>query len=201
MKTFFSGQKLLFLSGVISLLLLGCSQNTELQWNQEQGYQWAELSPGYFGETGFEQLDASSTNINFTNSVSEESIKENRNYLNGSGVAAADVDGDGLTDLYFANLEGPNKLYKNLGGMEFRDITQQAGVAHEGYNSTGVVFADVDGDSDPDLLVTSLTDTNELYINDGNGNFTLKEESGLGSSMGSNTMTLADIYNDGDLDR
>ncbi len=102
MKTLSPARKLLVLSAVLCFILLGCSQNNELQWNQEQGYRWAELSPGYFGETGFEQLNASSTNIDFTNSVSEENIKENRNYLNGSGVAAADVDGDGLTDLYFA---------------------------------------------------------------------------------------------------
>jgi hypothetical protein len=200
MLTFFSGQKLFILFAVFCFILLGCSQDTELQWNQEQGYLWAELSPGYLGKTGFEQLDPSATNINFTNTVNEESVKENRNYLNGSGVAAADVDGDGWVDLYFANLDGPNKLYKNMGGMVFRDITEQAGVAHEEYNSTGVVFADVDGDSDPDLLVTSLTETNELYINDGKGKFSLKNDSGLGSSRGSNTMALADIDSDGDLD-
>ncbi|MFH5832476.1 FG-GAP-like repeat-containing protein [Halalkalibaculum sp. DA384] len=181
-------------------IIVGCSSDNKLQWNQEDGYRWAALSPGYFGETGFEKRGASTTNIRFSNHISEERISENRNYLNGSGVAAADIDNDGLIDLYFAQLEGPNKLYKNLGGMEFRDITGEAGVAHEGYSSTGVTFADVDGDGDPDLLVTSLADGNELYINDGTGKFTLKEDSGLGSSNGSNTMALADIDGDGDLD-
>lgn len=180
--------------------VINCSPDNTLHWQEGQGYRWAELSPGYFGETGFLKKDASSTNINFTNHLSDELISENRNYLNGSGVAAADVDDDGLVDLYFAQLEGPNKLYKNMGGMEFKDITDQAGVAHEGYSSTGVAFSDVDGDGDPDLLVTSLTDSNELYINDGKGQFTLKEDSGLGPSLGSNTMALADIDSDGDLD-
>ncbi|MDX1637060.1 MAG: VCBS repeat-containing protein, partial [Balneolaceae bacterium] len=92
------------------------------------------------------------------------------------------------------------KLYRNTGKWTFEDITAEAGVAHEGYNSTGVVFADVDGDTDPDLLVTSLTAGNELYLNDGAGRFQLKENSGLGRSVGSNTMALADIDRDGDLD-
>lgn len=47
-------------------------------------------------------------------------------------------------------------------------------------------------------MVTSLTESNELYINDGQGHFELCEDSGLGVSKGSNTMALADI--DGDLD-
>ncbi|WP_310688799.1 FG-GAP-like repeat-containing protein [Aliifodinibius sp. S!AR15-10] len=185
---------------VIGGLITGCSSQNELQWNQEDGHRWAELSTGFFGSTGFRQLDPSTTNINFTNRVSDEDVTENRNYLNGSGVAAADVDGDGLIDLYFGQLNGPNKLYKNLGGLQFRNITDEAGVAHEGYNTSGVVFEDVDGDGDQDLLITSLTEGNELYINDGQGHFELRQDSGLGSSKGSNTMTLADIDGDGDLD-
>lgn len=188
---------------IYSLLLVvffGCSTDPNLQWQQEEGYKWASLSPGYFGSTGFERRASSSTNIDFVNNALEASIEENRNYLNGSGVAAADVDGDGLVDLYFAQLDGPNTLYKNLGNFEFEDITEQAGVAHQGYNSSGVLFADVEGDGDPDLFVTSLTEQNSLYINDGSGKFTLKEDSGLGDSNGSNTMTLADIDHDGDLD-
>ncbi|MCW9707981.1 FG-GAP-like repeat-containing protein [Fodinibius salsisoli] len=172
----------------------------ELQWQQEEGYRWAELQPEKDGTVGFEYISSATTNIEFANEVSTDSIRKNRHYLNGSGVAAGDIDGDGLVDLYFASLEGPNKLYKNIGGFEFKDITEQAGVAHEGYNSTGVVLTDVTGDGFPDLLVTSLTKTNELYINDGKGHFSLKKDSGLGKSKGSKTMTLADINSDGLLD-
>src|SRR5512132_2496300 len=56
------------------------------------------------------------------------------------GVAAFDYDGDGLTDIYFANgaaLPGltkdnpkySNRLYRNLGGMRFADVTERAHVA------------------------------------------------------------------------
>ena len=49
-------------------------------------------------------------------------------YDHGNGLAIADVDGDGLTDVYFVNQVGGNQLWKNLGGG-FQDITAAAGVA------------------------------------------------------------------------
>ncbi|MFH5883459.1 FG-GAP-like repeat-containing protein [Halalkalibaculum sp. DA3122] len=181
-------------------ILAGCSASPELQWNEETNYRWAEISPGFFGETGFSPRSPSQTGIHFENRITEEQIAENRHYLNGSGVAAGDIDGDGLVDLYFAGLDTPNKLYKNRGGMQFEDVTAESGVSHEGYYSTGAVFADVDGDGDLDLLVTAMHKQNVLYINDGNGIFFKKEDSGLGAAKGSMTMDLADIDGDGDLD-
>jgi hypothetical protein len=181
-------------------LLTSCSSSPELQWNEEESYRWAEVDPGWFGETGFDSLSPSRTNIHFENQITEQEIAENRHYLNGSGVAAGDIDGDGLADLYLAGLNGPNTLYKNTGNMKFRDITEESGTAHEGYYSTGTVFADIDGDGDLDLLVAAMHKENVLYINDGSGNFTRKEDSGLGSAKGSMTMDLADIDGDGDLD-
>ena len=181
-------------------MAVGCGDTRELEWKQGSGYRWAEVTPGYFGSTGFSSLDPASTEIDFKNVVSDADVKNNRNYLNGSGVAAADVDNDGLVDLYFGQLNGPNKLYKNMGGWQFRDITGEAGLALEEYNTTGVVFADVDGDGDPDLLQTSLTERNELFLNDGTGHFEISRQSGLGESLGSNTMALSDIDGDGDLD-
>ena len=181
------------------LLLVSCSGSSELEWNQEENYRWAELQPGW-GETGFRTLSSSETGIDFVNRLSEEQIAANQNLLNGSGVATGDIDGDGLTDIYLASLDGTNKLYKNLGSFEFEDITEKAGVAHNGYHSTGAVFADVDGDRDLDLLITAMSKENSLYINDGKGNFEKRENSGLGEARGSMTMSLADIDGDEDLD-
>lgn len=152
------------------------------------------------GEAGFQSLSSYETGIDFINRLSEEEIASNQNLLNGSGVAVGDIDGDGLIDIYFASLAGSNKLYKNLGSLEFEDITEKAGVGHEGFRSTGAVFADVDGDRDLDLLITAMSKENSLYINDGKGTFKMSEKSGLGKANGSMTMSLADIDGDHDLD-
>lgn len=191
---------LLFVTFILVCFFSACTSSNELDWNQENGYRWTEVSPSFFGDTGFSKVEPSQTSIDFINRASVANIEENRNFLNGSGVALADVDGDGWVDVYFAQLEGSNKLYKNRGDFIFEDITDEAGLALEDYNSTGVVFADVNGDSFPDLIVTSLTKNNQVFINDGNGRFTLKQDSGLGASKGSNSIALADIDNDGDLD-
>ncbi|MEE2778439.1 MAG: CRTAC1 family protein [Acidobacteriota bacterium] len=69
----------------------------------------------------------------------------------GSGVTAADYDGDGLVDLYVTNL-GRNTLYRNRGSGSFVDVTAATGVGDEGY-STCSIFFDFDGDQDLDLFV------------------------------------------------
>ncbi|WP_340103088.1 FG-GAP-like repeat-containing protein [Rhodohalobacter sp. 8-1] len=187
---------ILFLPLSILIFLTSCSTTPELQWNEEEGYRWAELTPNYYGDDGFEAKTSSDTGIDFSNSVSNDIIAENRHYANGSGVAIADVDNDGLADIYFASIEGRNRLYKNLGNLEFKDITDQAGVTHEGYNSTGVIFADLNGDSYPDLLITSSSDNNSIYLNDGSGNFSLHTKSGLGKSNGAHSAAIADVNGD-----
>lgn len=193
-KGFFLGSILLLAS------LAACSSKKRLEWNKEKGYQWAYLNVSTDQSAGFHKIPSSQSGVSFANRLSRADMKANFYYLNGSGVAAGDVDGDGWTDLYFAQLDGPNHLYKNLGGWKFKDITKSAGVGHRGYFSTGAVFADVDGDHDLDLLVSAVHKKNVLYLNDGKGHFTLSKNSGLGLARGSTTMTLADVDGDGDLD-
>src|SRR4029079_5786828 len=91
--------------------------------------------------------------------------------------------------------------YRNLGNWKFEDVTPSAGVGCAEMESTGAVFADVDGDGDLDLFVSSFEQGTRLFINDGKGHF--KDETGArGISMkGSTTsMALADTDGDGDLD-
>lgn len=184
----------------IHLFIVACTQQSELKWNEEENYRWAEVTSGYFGSTGFERLSPDTTDIFFSNDLNEKDIIENQHFLNGSGVALGDINGNGLVDIYFASIKGPNKLYKNLGGFQFEDITDEAGVSHEDYYSTGVVFADVNGNGALDLLVASLGQGTSLYLNDGQGNFKLNEDSGLNSDSGNHTMALADINGNGFLD-
>jgi enediyne biosynthesis protein E4 len=181
-------------------IVVSCTPDSELEWNDEEGYRWAEINTGFFGGTGFEEVRNSRTGVTFRNDVSSETVSKNRHYLNGSGVAVGDINGNGFIDIYFASLEGPNKLYKNLGNFRFQDITEEAGISHEGYNSTGVVFADINGNGFLDLLVSSLSEGNTLYINDGEGSFSKKENSGLAESRGAHTITLGDINGNGYLD-
>ncbi len=185
----------------LALSLLGCGGPHAVEWHEEGAHRWHALAVPRRGSTGFTQLVASRTGLGFTNSVSEALLSNNRNLAHGSGVALGDVDGDGLVDIYLSRIEGPNALYKNLGNWRFAEITEQAGVAAPERFSTGVTFADIDGDGDLDLLVTALGGPNALFVNDGTGRFTDQTEAaGLHSTRGSMTLTLADVDGDGDLD-
>ena len=70
----------------------------------------------------------------------------------GMGVAAADFDNDGFTDLYLTNL-GPDVLYRNNGNGTFSDVTARAGVGVPGWSASAAFF-DADRDGLLDLYVT-----------------------------------------------
>src|SRR5690625_4656910 len=182
MQVIDSGRILLFLyllAGVAGVAgMAGCSAHSdaELAWNEESGYQWAELTNSRSKQVGFQKLSSSRTRVTFRNEVRQSLKDENRHYLNGSGVAVGDFDNDGWQDIYFARIDGPNTLYRNLGGYRFEDVTKEAGVALEGMNSTGAVFADIDGDGYLDLVVTSLRRGNTLFLTDGKGGCILERE-------------------------
>ncbi|QDV34261.1 FG-GAP-like repeat-containing protein [Tautonia plasticadhaerens] len=94
----------------------------------------------------------------------------------GMGVVANDFDGDGLIDLYVANDQTANFLWRNLGGMRFEESGQLAGVAasgHGGYQAgMGVSCGDPNGDGLPDLVVTNFYDEGTtFYQNLGRGIF------------------------------
>jgi len=69
--------------------------------------------------------------------------------------AFADIDNDGLPDLFVTTVRHGNRLFKNAGGGRFSDITAAAGVGYVGHSS-GAVFFDYDGDGLVDLFVTNV---------------------------------------------
>lgn len=89
------------------------------------------------------------------------------------GVAAADFDGDGYTDLLFTRLNNTDILYRNQGDGTFEPRTSAAGFTTATLTN-GVVSGDIDHDGDLDVYMTATADAtrNYLYLNDGTGFFT-----------------------------
>ena len=122
-------------------------------------------------------------------------------YDHANSISTADVDGDGLEDLYFTSQLGSNGLYRNLGGGRFEDITQRAGVGVSDRVSVAGNFADLDNDGDPDLVVTTVKMGNILFRNDGGGRFTdVSSTSGLAAVRHSSGVVFLDYNLDGLLD-
>jgi hypothetical protein len=81
--------------------------------------------------------------------------------LYGMGVACGDYDGDGLTDVFITAV-GPNRLFRNLGGGRFDDVTAKAGVAGESQRwSSAAGFFDYNNDGRLDLFVCNYVDWSE----------------------------------------
>lgn len=141
--------------------------------------------------------------IQFRNKIVDDAGKHYKavHYDHGNGVSIADVDGDGLFDLYFTTQVGSNQLWKNLGEGKFEDITEAAGVGVVDPIGVTSSFADIDNDGDPDLYVTSVRGGNFLFENDGSGKFKdITQESGLAYSGHSSSGVFFDYNRDGLLD-
>jgi hypothetical protein len=155
----------------------------------------------------FERVSPEASGVRFSNTLPQDSAANIVGYLyyyNGGGVAAGDIDGDGLLDLYFTSNLGANRLYRNLGNFRFEDVTARAGVADTVGWKSGVTMADVNGDRHLDIYVSGVDERggrNVLYMNDGDGTFTDRtDEYGLGFAGYGTQAAFFDYDGDGDLD-
>jgi enediyne biosynthesis protein E4 len=157
----------------------------------------------------FRLVPSSESGITFSNDLNNEKLNiiKYMYYYNGGGVAAGDINNDGLIDLYFTSNEGENKLYLNKGNFIFDDVTTSAGVAGVGDWSTGVTMVDINNDGLLDIYVCQVGDykgvkgKNQLFINNGDLTFTESAaQYGLDFSGFSTQAVFFDYDNDGDLD-
>lgn len=176
------------------------------------------------GETLFRTLTAAETGIDTRNNYADPRMWGDR-YQEfalggmGTGVAIADYDNDGWPDIFVVSKTESSRLFRNLGGWKFEDVTEAAGLIL-GTASTsgggffggteepepeawkqGATFADVDNDGWLDLYVCRWGEPNWLFMNQGDGTF--REEAatrGLALVDASGVGAFADYDRDGWLD-
>ncbi len=151
-----------------------------------------------------------------------------RNANFGASAAWLDYDRDGKVDLFVANyvqwtaqgdlwcsLDGTAKsyctpesykgtksrLFHNLGGGKFEDVTDKAGVGDATSKSLGVTILDYNSDGWPDIFVANDTQPNRLYRNNRNGTF-IEEGMAAGVAFGEDGVARGAMGVDaGDYDR
>jgi enediyne biosynthesis protein E4 len=158
----------------------------------------------------------------FTDITAESGLAD----VEGIRIIAADVNGDGLPDLFIHggvsardSLEAPKKrLFINKGAGHFEDVTATSGLldsrdgANTGRYSNLAVFADVDNDGDLDLFEGAFIDENtdalaaekdrsEIMLNDGKGHFTFAPRSKPSSKpLPTSAASFTDYDRDGLID-
>ena len=147
--------------------------------------------------------ETESSGITFRHKLVDDaaSVYKAVHYDHGNGIAVADVDQDGLYDIYFTSQAGTNELWRNLGNGRFEDITDRAGLRFVGRVGVSASFGDIDNDGDPDLYITNVRTGNLMFENDGEGRFTdISRESGTDIAAHSSGATFFDYDRDGLLD-
>ena len=185
--------RVLFALSFLSVLLYSCEMNMNKQ------------------HINFKLLDSKKTGLFFTNALEEthfQNVIVYADFYSGGGVSIGDIDNDGLSEIFFTGNQVPSKLYKNLGEMSFKDITESAKLDNMGRGwYTGTSMVDINSDGYLDIYICKSgmdapdDRANLLYINDGNGQFTERaKEFGIAHKGFGVNATFFDYDKDGDLD-
>ncbi|WP_411031236.1 VCBS repeat-containing protein [Spongiimicrobium sp. 3-5] len=161
------------------------------------------------GDKAFQNLPNSSTGIDFSNDLSWDEDLHILNYIyyfNGGGVAAGDINNDGLVDLYFTGNQVSSRLYLNKGDLQFKDITETSNTKTTAWAS-GATMVDINADGWLDIYVsisgsrTPEGRENQLFINQKDGTFKeMAKNYGLADKSYATQAAFFDYDLDGDLD-
>jgi hypothetical protein len=124
-------------------------------------------------------------------------------------IKTGDVNRDGLSDIFVGGAqENPGKLFIQKDNGAFEENASMP--LHSIHTDADALFFDADGDGDPDLYVASggYNDYTEkdkalqdrLYVNDGNGRFTLSESALPQMLVSTSCVAASDFDHDGDID-
>jgi len=138
--------------------------------------------------------------------VTEAAIGQTAEWTN--KVEIADLDGDELPDLLFANgglyeepgSPEPARVFRNLGTGRFEEATETI-FGDERFLSRAIKVGDLDADGDPDILVTGTFQTStRLFLGDGSGAFTTAPDQVPAEPLSIGDVEFGDVDADGDLD-